>query len=339
MLSRLRHAFACSVIALAAFVAAPAHAGLVPYDVPDITCESQTLSSITLRVCGGASGAPAGLSIHWKKRSDWEANGWADGPDLCELSLSGQPSLQHPDKSRWELLPGECEDILIGDLNFDETGLSAHGCGEDALECGTEYVFRWFAHAGRGFGRSAFGGEIFCATEACPTDRCTFTQGYWKNHGTGECANPKPGNSGKWPASATPMLLGTTAYSADELCSIFGETGSKGNCLLGLAHQLIAAKLNLANGATNCPELAQAISNADAMIGSLVVPPIGSGFIKCEEAISSLTRALDVYNNGGLCRPNCHGGLESPDLKSGASPSAPTTTTKASWGSLKSHYR
>src|SRR5262245_53323548 len=173
---------------------------LDPYDTPVITCEGSTLASITLHVCGGAvTGAPAGLSIHWKTAADFAVSGWADDGTLCALSLSGQPSLMHPDKSRWELLPGECEDIVIGDINFDETGVSGQGCGLDALECGTEYVFRWFAHAGRGFGRSDWGGDITCSTAACPPQQCTFTQGYWKNHGVDGCRSGM--NTNNWPAT------------------------------------------------------------------------------------------------------------------------------------------
>ena len=97
---------------------APARA-LPAYDVPVITCESATLASITLNVCGGENtGAPAGVTIQWMTKADFDANGgWyaSDDPRLCKLSLSGQPSLQHPDRSRWELLPDECETIKIGE--------------------------------------------------------------------------------------------------------------------------------------------------------------------------------------------------------------------------------
>ena len=346
MLSRLRLVLACTALALTVIVAAPAHAALDPYDVPVITCESSNLASITLHVCGGASGAPAGLSIHWKKKSDYDLNGWADGPDMCELSLSGQPSMQHPDKSRWELLPGECEDIKIGDLNFDETGLSAHGCGVAPLECGTEYVFRWFAHAGRGFGRSDWGGDLICATAACPQNRCTYTQGYWGNHGGPPGCDRAPVNhpDPEWcPAILQGGLqLGDRMYSPARLCSIMSAPG-QGVGLIALAHQLIAAQLNLCNGAGSCPDLVQAIADANAAIGNADLiallgtncggkPPKPAG---CAPPPPS-NDVLTAFNEGELCG-NGHCG--DPALKSGAKPGGTTEAKKASWGNVKSHYR
>src|SRR6266700_5899346 len=100
----------CCLLALGMIAVAnsPASAGLDPYAVPTLSCESSTLASITLNVCGGSTGAPAGVTIQWKTAADFALNGWADGTDLCALSLSGQPSLQHPGASRWDLGAGLC---------------------------------------------------------------------------------------------------------------------------------------------------------------------------------------------------------------------------------------
>ena len=323
----------CSVGMLASV---PAHA-LDPYGVPQISCGDATLGSITLNVCGDATtGAPAGVTIQWKKKSDFLLTGWSDD-GLCKLSLSGQPSLQHPEKSRWELLPGECEEIIIGGIIADETGLSVTGtgCGVDDLECGTEYVFRWFAHAGRGFGRSDWGGEIVCSTDPCGPTQCTHTWGYWKTHGPTGCVNGN--NSNEWPANS--LTLGNVNYTAAQLCCIFQATPG-GNGLIQLAHQLISAKFSVLSGATNCPEVAQAIADADAMIGNLVVP---SSPANCTNGAGSLpggagglVLTLDTYNNGGLCSPNCHGGAPQ---KAGESPNATTGTRHSSWGDLKIHHQ
>src|SRR6187551_989910 len=63
---------------------------------------------------------------------------------------------------------------------------------------------------------------------------CTYTQGYWKNH------------PDAWPVAS--LKLGTVTYTKVELIAIF-KTPVKGNGLIQLAHQLIAAKLNVAAGA------------------------------------------------------------------------------------------
>jgi hypothetical protein len=122
------------------------------------------------------------------------------------------------------------------------------------------------------------------ATVQCPAPPagCTFTQGYWKNH-------PE-----SWPVSS--LTLGTVTYTKAQLIATL-KTPVRGNGLISLSYQLIAAKLNQANGASVPPEVASAIAAADALIGGLVVPPAGSGFLS-PSATDSLTNTLDTYNNG-----------------------------------------
>ena len=120
---------------------------------------------------------------------------------------------------------------------------------------------------------------------------CTRGQGYWKNH------------SEAWPVSS--VTLGTTTYTAAQLLAIFGQPVA-GNGLVQLAHQLIAAKLNVASGASTPPAVATGIVAADALIGGLVVPPVGSGAL-ATSATSALNTLLDNYNSGivgpGACTP------------------------------------
>jgi hypothetical protein len=71
----------------------------------------------------------------------------------------------------------------------------------------------------------------------------------------------------------------------------------KANGLVSLAHQLIAAKLNVASGAA---PIAATIAAADALIaegGTGTVPPIGSGFLS-PSASAPLLRLLEDYNEG-----------------------------------------
>jgi uncharacterized repeat protein (TIGR01451 family) len=110
--------------------------------------------------------------------------------------------------------------------------------------------------------------------------RCVFTQGYWKN---------QP----RWPVSS--LHLGTVSYTEAQLRSILA-TSVAGNGIVELAHQLIAAKLNVASGATS-PTLTTAIANADALIGSRVVPPVGTGFLPTSATLA-LTNQLDSLNSG-----------------------------------------
>ncbi len=72
---------------------------------------------------------------------------------------------------------------------------------------------------------------------------CTLTQGFWKNH-------PEA-----WPVAA--LTLGATSYTQEELIAIL-MTPPGGDASLILAHQLIAAMLNVENGATTSDAIADA---------------------------------------------------------------------------------
>jgi hypothetical protein len=327
-----------TVCALSAAVT-PALA-LDPYDAPIISCEGGTTASITLHVCGGATtGAPAGVSIQWIEKDLYDALGgqWpsSDTPGFCALSLSGQPSLQHPDKSRWELMPGECEDITIGDLNFDETGLSTN-CLEP-LECGTEYVFRAFAHAGRRMGRSAWTADIVCSTDPCnPGNGCTFTQGYWKTHGPVGCQTGN--NSNEWMTGGNGLFLGNVHYTDDDLCAIMNKPAA-GNGLISLSHQLIAAKLNLLNGSGACAGMMADVAAADALIGNLVVPPVGAGSLS-PGTTSALNGRLTTFNEGDYAGCPAHCASVSQQMRQQMlGPSSATSSGRPSWGSVKVLYR
>ena len=132
---------------------------------------------------------------------------------------------------------------------------------------------------------TSYGHQISFNVEVnCPpvTHGCTLTQGFWKN---------KPA---EWPTST--LTLGTMSYSKTQLITIL-KTPVRGNGLVSLSHQLIAAKLNVANDASVPPGVLEAIGLADGQIGALVVPSIGAGFL-APDSTSSMTSILDVYNNG-----------------------------------------
>ena len=71
----------------------------------------------------------------------------------------------------------------------------------------------------------------------------------------------------------TQLLLGNNVYDQEQLLSILHQP-VRGNGLVLLAHQEIAAKLNIASGADgSCIE--QTLADADALIADLLVPPVG----------------------------------------------------------------
>jgi hypothetical protein len=291
-------------IAVVAFIAMASSSVLVSKNVsaakptkmstPTLDCGTSSKVSIQITVTAGATGAPAGFSLQWMTLADYLANGsvWpsSDALEFCHASFSGNAN-----SSRYNLAAGESVTISIGDLLF-ENGTSA-SCVEP-LVCVTEYGFRAFAHANSTYGRSDFTPNLQCSTLACgdADHNCTYTQGYWKTHGP----IPTGNNINQWPV--TSLTLGTVSYTDLELQSIF-DTPAQGNGLISLAHQLIAAKLNIANGADGTA-IAGAITAADALIGGLVVPPVGTGSLP-SSATSSLTAVLTSYNEGTIGPGHC----------------------------------
>jgi hypothetical protein len=127
---------------------------------------------------------------------------------------------------------------------------------------------------------------------------CTYIQGFWKTHGP----IPSGNNLNEWPVQN--LTLGTIGYTGLELLSILNKPAG-GNGLIAFAHQLIAAKLNIANGADGSV-IAITITDADTLIGALVAPPVGSGYLN-PAVTCGLNTLLTAYNEGasgpGYCSP------------------------------------
>lgn len=117
---------------------------------------------------------------------------------------------------------------------------------------------------------------------------CTLSQGFWMTH------------PDEWPVSE--LMLGNRLYSKTELLSILGQPVQM-NGLVLLARQLIAAKLNIANGA-NPSDISVTIAQADALIGDLVVPPVGDDQLDPSE-VSVLADVLNDYNTGIIGPGQC----------------------------------
>jgi hypothetical protein len=127
----------------------------------------------------------------------------------------------------------------------------------------------------------------------CST-KCPLGTGFWKSHAS------------LWPV--TSLTLGTVTYSQAQLLAILKlspGSGTKADASLILAQQLIAAKLNLANGASPCP-IASTVAAADALIGGRripivpkITPPTAEG-----NQMVSLAGPLGQYNTG-LLTPGC----------------------------------
>jgi len=279
----------------AAWAGKPAPPTQTKMALPTITCGEDTQASLNVNVCGGATGAPAGFTIQWETAADFAAHGWSDAnATYCAGSFSGNANL-----SRYNLAPNTCVTVDVGEFLFDN---GASTSCPTALACGTSYVFRAFAHANSTLQRSDFTGNLTCSTLPCGAGSgCSLTQGYWKTHNpTTGCADPTSPLCISWPVDD--LTLGTIDYSVADMVAIFNQPAA-GNGLIALAHQLIAAKLNIAAGSDGSA-VAQAISDADTLIGALVIPPFGSGSL-APSATSALITTLTDYNEGATGPGHC----------------------------------
>ena len=292
---------ACVALPLLTALGSPsAMAGPKPkLSTPAISCAGATQTSINIQVCAGASGLPNGFSLDWLKASDYAANAnhWfsSDSPLACSAGFSGSANL-----SRYNLGPYECVTVNVGDFLFDNGASTNCAIG---LDCGTQYMFRAFGHGNSTYNRSDDTAALGCATLDCGhSTSCTFTQGYWKTHG----AAPTGNNAYAWPdaAKASGLQLGSVSYTAADLLSILNKPAA-GNGLVALAHQLIAAKLNVAAGG-DPTAVAADIATSDALIGSLVIPPLGGGYL-APSLTSGLVGALSSYNEGATGPGHCDG--------------------------------
>jgi hypothetical protein len=305
-----------STLAFAGGVTTPALAQ-GDLETPTLTLGQTGLAKQTITVTAGATGAPGGFTIWWMKKSDFLANNgqwWLYGDATQgEANFTGTPTLNVFDYEAADFMLGPNESITveIGDL-FDESGVAvtewrpSYG-GE--LEYGTEYVFCAFANAGPTQYQSGFTDNFEDVT--IQEQDCTFTIGYWKNH-------PEA-----WPAGCFPMTLGANAYTAAEVTQILNQSVS-GNGALSLAHQLIATKLNICQGADDTAVAACVIA-ADALLsgcGANKLPPIGTCSLT-PASTSATTQCLDNYNNGLTGPGHC----------------PVTPARKVSWGELKVIHR
>jgi len=116
---------------------------------------------------------------------------------------------------------------------------------------------------------------------------CTYSMGYWKNH-------PEA-----WPVDE--ISIGNITYTKEEALDIL-KTPTEGDATYILAYQLIAAKLNVANGA-DVDEIELTIKEADAWLST---HPLGSDPSDPDrEQGIALAETLDNYNNGLLGPSHC----------------------------------
>ena len=121
--------------------------------------------------------------------------------------------------------------------------------------------------------------------------QCPLSHGYWKTH-------PEA-----WPVHA--LVLGNPSnpshtYVQTDLLTLLGAT-TRDDASVTLAHQLIAAKLNIANGSNAVP-IAATLSSADTLLAAFpgTLPYVVKSNSSTGTAMIAAATILDDYNNGRI---------------------------------------
>jgi hypothetical protein len=132
---------------------------------------------------------------------------------------------------------------------------------------------------------------------------CTLTQGYWKTHsefGPAPYDNTWASLPGGQGASTTFFLSGQTWYQ------VFW-TPPAGNAYYNLAHQYMAARLNVLNGASAPASVTSAINTATSLFNTYTPAQIGAlkGSNSLRQQFISLAGTLASYNEGAIGPGHC----------------------------------
>lgn len=132
---------------------------------------------------------------------------------------------------------------------------------------------------------------------------CTLTQGYWKTHSE---KGPAPYDD-TWallPNGAKTAFLGTGV----SWYQVFWTPPKGGNAFLQLAHQWMAAKLNVLNGASAPPAVQAALAEAKTLLEKYDDKgiPAPSAMSKADRArMIELAGILGAYNEGDIGPGHC----------------------------------
>lgn len=98
------------------------------------------------------------------------------------------------------------------------------------------------------------------------------------------------------------ITLGSVTYTRAQAIAVIKQP-TKGDQTYSLAQQLIAAKLNVANG-SNSSCISATIADADSFLTAHLVGSGVSGDSAAWTVGEPLKSRLDDYNNGKLCAPH-----------------------------------
>lgn len=233
--------------------------------------------------------------------------------DVTDTPGTPVNSLNVADATSWTITSSTTDNTHLcasGTVHFTLTICNVAGANDETWSVTNT------ASVGTGDGSHTCSAPFGLSTVGCRTNNgCSLTQGYWKTHG---CVGPNGGGQyGNNPDRITPLLgscgpitLGAKAISTcGEAGGVFqGVEHNGGNAILRLYSQLLAARLNICNGADgSC--IGATLFSADSVLTAADPNGDGGGWSNITGAnrskVLSTAGTLDQYNNGLLCVPHC----------------------------------
>lgn len=140
---------------------------------------------------------------------------------------------------------------------------------------------------------------------------CTLTQGYWKTHSS--CKRKGPRRDDTWNkldnAENTIFFL-----SGQDYCGVFATKPGKGGKYYILAHQYIAAELNILNGADSS-EVIEAFQSATVLLNTYTPEQVNDSK-ELQAKFVELGKILADYNEGAIGPGHCDDKQEAAVIKS-----------------------
>ena len=184
--------------------------------------------------------------------------------------------------------------------------IGAHPDADVVLECGDNTHVNTASFITNDTGTTGNDSWTVNADVTC-AQGCTLTQGYWKTHSS---YGPAPEDDG-W------FNLGDAdgdgdSEGPDETFFLSGKTYYQvlwtppaGNAYYILAHQYIAAKLNIVNGSSVPAEVQAAMTAAQNLLSTKTPAQIAGLRGAAKSQVTSLASTLDKYNNGLIGPGHC----------------------------------
>jgi hypothetical protein len=247
-----------------------------------------------------------------RQNYDYDSEGKATATDTTDVSFTANVSFANATVNEVD----ECIDVsdtnaafggphtvcagvdpLPATFNYS-LQFGAHPDADVVLECGENTHTNVADFETNDTGATGEDDHTVNAEVACVLG-CTLTQGYWKTHSR---EGPAPYDNA-W-QNLGPDEEDTLFFNSGKTWYEVFWTPPAGNAYYNLAHQYMAAKLNILNGASAPQQVLDAMAGAEALFNA---QGIGDTTLTSAERKKALSYAstLDKYNNGLIGPGHC----------------------------------